>query len=338
MSAVVDPARLGKVAVLLGGLSAEREISLLSGNGVLEALRSKGVDAIPFDPACRPVSELANERVARAFIALHGRFGEDGAIQGALELQGIPYTGSGVMASAIAMDKVFTKRIWTTHGLPTPRYRILDQHSRLREVPDDLGLPLIIKPPHEGSTLGVSKVRGYSDMTAAFHLAAQFDDSVLAEEFIEGHELTVAVLGSGVALRALPVIEIRAPSGNYDYQNKYFSDDTKYLCPAPLAASLAARIQDLALEAFRSLGCEGWGRVDLMLGERPARLPADAARLARGRALRARLRSRRGRHPRSRNARAAALNAAVLTCLHGLPRLRRLRSDAARAGSGTLSA
>lgn len=268
MSAVVDPARLGKVAVLLGGLSAEREISLLSGNGVLEALRSKGVDAIPFDPACRPVSELANERVARAFIALHGRFGEDGAIQGALELQGIPYTGSGVMASAIAMDKVFTKRIWTTHGLPTPRYRILDQHSRLREVPDDLGLPLIIKPPHEGSTLGVSKVRGYSDMTAAFHLAAQFDDSVLAEEFIEGHELTVAVLGSGVALRALPVIEIRAPSGNYDYQNKYFSDDTKYLCPAPLAASLAARIQDLALEAFRSLGCEGWGRVDLMLRER----------------------------------------------------------------------
>jgi len=265
MSSTTAPARLGKVAVLFGGLSAEREISILSGTGVLAALREKGVDAHPFDPGTEPLAALGGQGFERAFIALHGRFGEDGAIQGALEWLGIPYTGSGVMASAIAMDKVYTKRIWTTHGLPTPRYLLLDATSSLREVPDHLGLPLIIKPPHEGSTLGVSKVRGYSDVRDAFHLAAQFDDTVIAEEFVDGRELTVAILGHGQNLRALPIIEIRAPQGNYDYENKYFTDSTEYLCPAPLEARLADRIQNLALEAFHSIGCEGWGRVDLIL-------------------------------------------------------------------------
>jgi D-alanine-D-alanine ligase len=259
------PGILGKVAVILGGLSAEREISILSGTGVLAALKSKGVNAHAFDPKTDSLAELGAGHFDRAFIALHGRFGEDGAIQGALEWMGIPYTGSGVMASAIAMDKVFTKQIWRDHGLPTPRYLVLTAQSSLREVPDHLGLPLIIKPPHEGSTLGVSKVRGYSDVKDGFALAAQFDDTVLAEEFIEGSELTVSMLGTGEHLRALPIIEIRAPEGNYDYQNKYFTHDTQYLCPAPLDQALAARISELAVSAFRSLGCEGWGRVDLML-------------------------------------------------------------------------
>ncbi len=260
-----DPKRFGKVGVLLGGSSAEREISLMSGNGVLTALRSLGVDAHPFDPGQRALGELANERFDRVFIALHGRFGEDGAIQGALELMGIPYTGSGVMASAIAMDKVFTKRIWADHAFPTPRYVVLDPHTELRRVPDTLGLPLIVKPPHEGSTIGISKVQGYSQMSAAYALAARFDDVVLAEEFIAGHELTVAIVERAGVPAALPIIEIVAPGGNYDYQNKYFTDDTQYLCPAPIEDALAARIGALALEAFLALGCEGWGRVDLML-------------------------------------------------------------------------
>ena len=178
----------------------------------------------------------------------------------ALELLGIPYTGSGVLASAIAMDKIFTKRIWESNGLPTPRYAVLNRSSRLIEVPDQLGLPLIIKPPHEGSTLGVSKCRGYSDVSGAFEFAAQFDDVVLAEEFIDGRELTVSLLGSGVSTRALPVIEIVAPEGNYDYQNKYFTDDTAYICPAEISAEMAAHLQDLAVRAFNAVGCEGWGR------------------------------------------------------------------------------
>ena len=263
-----DTTAFGKVGVLLGGMSAEREISLMSGNGVLAALRSQGVDAHPFDPAERALGELATERFDRVFIALHGRFGEDGAIQGALELLGIPYTGSGVMASAIAMDKVFTKRVWADHDFPTPRYALLDPTTDLRRVPDTLGLPLIVKPPHEGSTIGISKVQGYSQMSEAYALAARFDDVVLAEEFIEGHELTVAIVDRDGVLEALPIIEIVAPGGNYDYQNKYFTDDTRYLCPAPIDDALSARIRALALEAFVALGCEGWGRVDLMLRAR----------------------------------------------------------------------
>ncbi len=264
-----DPRGFGKVGVLLGGMSAEREISLMSGKGVLAALRTKGVDAHAFDPAERPLGDLATQGYARVFIALHGRFGEDGAIQGALELLGIPYTGSGVMASAVAMDKVFTKRIWENHGLQTPRYAVLDARSfnsaELRRVPDALGLPLIVKPPHEGSTIGISKVAGYSQMQEAYALAARFDDVVLAEEFIAGRELTVAIVELEGRLEALPIIEIVAPAGNYDYQNKYFTDDTRYLCPAPVAEELAARIRKTALEAFDAIGCEGWGRVDFML-------------------------------------------------------------------------
>jgi D-alanine-D-alanine ligase len=262
----MSPSSFGKVGVLLGGLSAEHDISLMSGNGVLAALKSKGIDAHPFDPALRPLGELADERFDRVFIALHGRFGEDGAIQGALELLGIPYTGSGVMASAVAMDKIFTKRIWQSQGLPTPRHVVLDATSDLRQVPDILGLPLIVKPPHEGSTIGISKVAGYSQMGEAFELAARFDDVVLAEEFIAGRELTVSIVERADGkLVALPIIEIVAPGGNYDYQNKYFTDDTRYLCPAPLDDALAGRIRDLALAAFAALGCEGWGRVDFML-------------------------------------------------------------------------
>lgn len=255
----------GKVGVLLGGLSAERDISLMSGNGVLAALRSKGIDAHPFDPGQRALGTLADEGFDRVFIALHGRFGEDGAIQGVLELLGIPYTGSGVMGSSIAMDKVFTKRIWGSLRLPTPRYAVLDGDSDLRQVPDQLGLPLIIKPPHEGSTIGISKVAGYSQMGEAFELAARFDDVVLAEEFIAGRELTVSIVERNGKCEALPIIEIVAPGGNYDYQNKYFTDDTRYLCPAPIDDALATRIRELALQAFVAVGCEGWGRVDFML-------------------------------------------------------------------------
>jgi D-alanine-D-alanine ligase len=263
-----DPRAMGKVAVLLGGRSAEREVSLRSGAGVLAALRGAGVDAHPFDPAQRPLDDLRREGFERAFIALHGRYGEDGTVQGALELLGIPYTGSGVQASAIAMDKVRTKEIWRARGLPTPASVVLARGDTLREVPDTLGLPLIVKPPHEGSTLGVTKVLGYSQMAEAFETAARYDELVLAEAFIEGPELTVAILGSGAAARALPVIEIRAPGGNYDFRNKYFGDDTEYLCPAPLPEALAARVRGIALSAFLAIGCEGWGRVDLMLRRR----------------------------------------------------------------------
>ena len=257
--------QLGKVGVLLGGRSAEREISIMSGTGVLNALKSKGVDAHAFDPAERGFAELADEKFDRVFIALHGRFGEDGSLQGALEQLGIPYTSSGVMASAIAMDKIFTKKIWLSHGLTTPRYAVLTPESELRRVPDELGLPLIVKPPHEGSTIGITKVNGYSDMQEAYALAAQFDDEVLAEEFIQGRELTVAILGTGAQARALPIIEIVAPQGNYDYQNKYFTDDTKYLCPAPIDSALTAEIQEMAVQSYRALNCEGWARVDVLL-------------------------------------------------------------------------
>jgi D-alanine-D-alanine ligase len=259
----------GKVGVLFGGRSAEREVSLMSGNGVLKALLSKGIDAHGFDPAQRSLAELAAEKFDRVFIALHGRYGEDGSLQGALEQLGIPYTGSGVMASAIAMDKVMTKRIWQSYGLPTPRFLVLEAETmsreQLRQIPDVLGLPLMLKAPHEGSTIGISKVNGYSDMQDGFALCSKYDDVVLAEEFIQGRELTVAILGAGSSARALPVIEIRAPGGNYDYEHKYLSDDTQYLCPAPLDAELTARIQAYAVRAYKAAGCKGWARVDFML-------------------------------------------------------------------------
>ena len=260
---------LGKVAVLMGGSSAEREVSLMSGAGVLAALQSQGVDARAFDPTERDLSALKQDGIARVFIALHGRHGEDGTVQGALELLGIPYTGSGVMASAVAMDKVMTKRVWTAEGLPTPRWQWLQpqQQSRadLHAVPDTLGLPLIVKPPREGSSIGITKVQGYSQMQDAVRLAAQYDADVLCEEFIEGIELTCPVLGQGAGAQALPVVRIDAPEGNYDYQHKYFSDDTGYRCPSGLRPEQEAEVQRLTLAAFRTLGCRGWGRADLML-------------------------------------------------------------------------
>jgi D-alanine-D-alanine ligase len=261
---------LGKVAVLMGGTSAEREISLLSGNGVLAALRSQGVDVHAFDPAERELAELKRDGFARCFIALHGRHGEDGTVQGALELLGIPYTGSGVMASAIAMDKVMTKRVWSAEGLPTPRYVALARdaqadRTRVRGVPDELGLPLIVKPPHEGSSIGVTKVMGYSQMADAVTLAARYDAEVLCEEFIEGDEVTCPVLGSGESAVALPVIRIVAPDGAYDYQNKYFTDVVKYVVPSGLPEAEEREIQRIVLQAYRMLGCRGWGRADLMV-------------------------------------------------------------------------
>jgi len=265
----VDVKSLGKVAVLMGGSSAEREISILSGAGVLKALQSQGVDAHAFDPAERELSELKHDGFARCFIALHGRHGEDGTVQGALELLRMPYTGSGVMASAIAMDKVMTKRVWLAENLPTPKYVTLARGEQTRErvngVPDELGLPLIVKPPHEGSSIGVTKVKGYSQMQDAVTLAAQYDPVVLCEEFIEGDEVTCPVLGEGDSARALPVIKIVAPEGAYDYQNKYFTDVTQYLVPSGLPEQEEAEIQRIVVAAYRTLGCRGWGRADLMV-------------------------------------------------------------------------
>jgi len=261
----------GKVGVLFGGRSAEREVSLMSGSGVLKALQSKGIDAHPFDPAERSLAALAEEKFDRVFIALHGRYGEDGSLQGALEQLGIPYTGSGVMASSIGMDKVMTKRVWLSHGLPTPRFSVLDAKTTtpeaLRKASDELGFPLMLKAPHEGSTIGISKVLGHDDLQQGFAHCAKYDEVVLAEEFIRGREFTVPVLGKGRNARALPVIEIRAPQGNYDYQHKYFTEDTQYLCPAPIDEPLTQQMQVLAVRAFNALGCVGWGRVDFMLRE-----------------------------------------------------------------------
>ncbi len=252
----------GKVAVLMGGRSAEREISLLSGNGVLAALRAKGVDAHAFDPSQRDLYELKKEGFARCFIALHGRGGEDGTLQGALEVLGIPYTGSGVMGSAIAMDKWRTKMVWLSAGLPTPKYRILQAGDDWDAVVKALGLPLIVKPANEGSTLGLTRVVKAEQMQAAYELAAaKFRDIALAEQFVDGPEYTASIVGDA----PLPLIRIEAPQGNYDYQNKYFTDDTKYHCPAGLPADQEKALQALALRAFKLVGCAGWGRVDLML-------------------------------------------------------------------------
>ncbi len=258
-------ADFGKVAVLMGGRSSEREVSIMSGTGVLEALRAKGVDAHAFDPAQRALDELVRDGFKRVFIALHGRFGEDGTVQGALELLGLPYTGSGVMASAIAMDKVYTKRIWTTHDLPTPGFMVARSADDVRAAADRFGLPMAVKPSREGSTIGFTKVVSRDQCVAAYDIARRHDDDVLCEQFIDGRELTVPILGSGAQARALPVIEILAPAGNYDYQNKYFRDDTRYECPAQLSADLTARIQALSVAAFHAIGCEGWARVDVML-------------------------------------------------------------------------
>lgn len=251
----------GKVAVLFGGKSAEREISILSGTAVLEALRHVGVDAHAFDPAMRDLSELKRDGYDRVFIALHGRYGEDGTVQGALELLGIPYTGSGVMASALCMDKVRTKMVWVSAGLPTPRWEVLYPKSDWQAVAAKLGLPLIVKPAREGSTIGLTKVTRADQLADAYALAAKHDALVLAEEFVDGVELTAAFLGE----RALPLIRIEAPQGNYDYHNKYFSDDTKYHCPSGLPPAVEKDIQVTVMRAAHVLDCRGWGRADLIL-------------------------------------------------------------------------
>ena len=258
-----------KVAVLMGGQSAERDISLMSGEGVLKALQSKAVNAHAFDPANQAMDQLKQQGFSHAFIALHGRYGEDGSVQGALELLGIPYTGSGVMASSIAMDKVMTKRIWSALGLSTPKSVSLapDEQSpqAIAAIPHTLGLPLIVKPPREGSSIGITKVTKAAAIEAATQLAIQYDPDLLCEEFIDGEELTCPVIGNGIHARALPVVRIAAPDGAYDYNNKYFTDDVKYHCPSGLPEAEEKAIQALVVAAYRALGCRGWGRADIML-------------------------------------------------------------------------
>ncbi|MBW8907237.1 MAG: D-alanine--D-alanine ligase [Betaproteobacteria bacterium] len=255
---------LGKVAVLLGGRSAEREVSLKSGGMVLKALRSRGVDAHPFDPKERGLDELAREKFNRAFIALHGRFGEDGTMQAILEWLGIAYTGSGVLASALAMDKLRTKRIWTAEGLPTAPHVVLDKKTSLLAVAKKLGLPLFVKPANEGSSVGMTKVKRAGELEEAFALAVNYDPVVLAEKFIDGPELTVAIVGQ----EALPIIRIETPREFYDYEAKYLASDTRYLVPCGLSKTKEEQLQALSLKAFQALGCRGWGRVDLMLDRR----------------------------------------------------------------------
>lgn len=251
----------GKVAVLLGGRSAEREISLQSGQAVIDALIRNGVTAHPFDPAEQALEDLLRQGFNRAFIALHGRFGEDGTIQGVLEWMRLPYTGSGVMSSALAMDKWRTKLLWQAVGIQSPRYVLLQADSNFDEIAELLGLPLIVKPVREGSTIGLSKVNHKNDLLPAYQLAAQYDNSVLAEEFIAGDELTVAILGE----TPLPIVRIEITGELYDYQAKYLSNDTRYYCPSGLPAELETEIQTQALRAYKVLGCQGWGRVDLIL-------------------------------------------------------------------------
>ena len=253
----------GKVAVLMGGPSSEREISFLSGNAVLAALKAKGIDAHAFDPAERPLYDLKREGFDRAFVALHGRFGEDGTVQGALEVLKIPYTGSGVMGSALAMDKWRTKLVWLASGIPTPRYRVVDAKTDWWSVVAELGLPVIVKPAREGSTIGLSKVSSvdHDELAVAYREAEKHDDLVLVEEFVAGIELTASILND----RALPLIRIEAPQGNYDYHNKYFSDETRYYCPSGIPATAERAIQAQSLHAFRQVGASGWGRLDLIL-------------------------------------------------------------------------
>jgi D-alanine-D-alanine ligase len=253
----------GKVAVLMGGPSSEREISFLSGNAVVAALRDKGIDAHAFDPAERDLYDLKRDGYARVFIALHGRYGEDGTVQGALEVLGIPYTGSGVMASALAMDKWRTKLVWLASGVPTPGFRVVDAQTDWMRVVAELGLPLIVKPAREGSTIGITKVAQVDDgeLAAAYEVAARHDPLVIVEEFVTGVELTASILDR----RALPLIRIEAPHGNYDYHNKYFSDETRYFCPAEIAQVKEEEIRAQSLRAFDLIGCTGWGRLDLIL-------------------------------------------------------------------------
>ena len=266
--ASLDVKSLGRVGVLLGGRSGEREISLLSGNGVLQALLSKGVDAHGFDPGLRNPTELVSEKFDRIFISLHGRYGEDGTIQGLLDLLDLPYTGSGVLASALAIDKIVAKQVWISNGLATPEFEELTANSDWNAVVKHLGLPLIVKPAHEGSSLGLTKVKSVDELPAAYQLAAGLDKKVIAETCIIGDELTCPLVGQGSNAEALPVIKIIPPQANYDFHNKYFSDETQYLCPTGLASEVNERVQALALAAYKALGCRTWGRADVMLDQK----------------------------------------------------------------------
>jgi D-alanine-D-alanine ligase len=256
-----SPLDFGKVAVLLGGRSAEREISLRSGNMVLGALTRKNVNAHAFDPQEQGLEQLIAQHFDRVFIALHGRFGEDGTVQGALEYLGLPYTGSGVMASAIAMDKWRTKLLWQAAGVPTPPYEVLNKDTDFPSVAERLGIPLMVKPAREGSSIGMSKVTSIEKIEAAYDVAAQYDDVIIAERFIEGVEVTAAILNG----EPLPLIRLETPRTFYDYQAKYFSDDTRYICPSGLPVEQERCIQEHALRAFKLVGCSGWGRVDVMV-------------------------------------------------------------------------
>ncbi len=247
----------------MGGSSAEREVSLMSGNAVLAALREHGVDAHPFDPAERDLRDLKDESFDRVFLILHGRGGEDGTMQGLLELLGVPYTGSGVLASALGMDKWRTKLVWQAAGLPVPDYELIDADSDFPGVERRLGLPLFVKPANEGSSVGVTKVKQPGELPAAYREAARHDPMVLAERYMDGGEYTVTILGD----EALPAIRIVPATEFYDYQAKYFRDDTRYLCPCGLSPERERRMQDLAMEAYRVLGCRGWARVDTLLDE-----------------------------------------------------------------------
>jgi D-alanine-D-alanine ligase len=264
----LDVKSLGRVGVLLGGRSGEREISLMSGNGVLEALLSKGVDAHAFDPGLRCPTELAKEKFDRVFISLHGRYGEDGTIQGLLDLLSLPYTGSGVLASALSIDKIATKQIWLSNGLSTPEFEELTADSNWNAVVKKLGLPLIVKPAHEGSSLGLTKVKSVDELPAAYELAAGLDKKVIAETCIVGDELTCPLVGQGNTAEALPVIKIIPPQANYDFHHKYFSNETQYLCPTGLTPEVNERVQELALASYKVLGCRTWGRADVMLDQK----------------------------------------------------------------------
>nr|WP_294865713.1 D-alanine--D-alanine ligase [uncultured Pseudogulbenkiania sp.] len=253
----------GKVAVMMGGTSAEREVSLMSGGGVLKALQSQGVDAHAFDPAEKPLAALKDEGFERVFIALHGPFGEDGTLQGALETMGMPYTGCGVMASAIGMDKWRTKLLWQGAGLPIPSFVLLADDSDFAAVEAQLGLPLFVKPATEGSSIGVTKVKHPGELRAAYEEARRYDKLVIAEAFVGGGEYTCAIIGD----KALPTIKIEPATEFYDYQAKYFRDDTVYRCPSGLSAEVEQRARELALTAFEVLGGRGWGRVDFLMDE-----------------------------------------------------------------------
>jgi D-alanine-D-alanine ligase len=267
LSAKVRPSDYGCVGVLMGGRSGEREVSLQSGTGVLNALQASGIDAHPFDPGIEDIVSLVDKKFDRVFIALHGRFGEDGTMQGLLEQLSIPYTGSGVLASAMAIDKQVTKNIWMSQGLSTPKFKMLDAQSDWDEVIAELGLPLIVKPAREGSSLGLTKVKNRDDLPVAYALAAKLDREVMAEQCIVGEELTCPMIGSGQQVQALPMIRIKAPDGNYDYHHKYVSNDTQYICPPGLEPQLEKAIEELAIRSYQVLGCSGWGRADVMIDQ-----------------------------------------------------------------------